>query len=1315
MKKRGWILILLVLLLGLSVCIVAACGSDGSKKETITGFDDIPAQETVVYGTVYTVKSPIVKNESGDVLAVEVSVTCAGKPVGLVSNQFQINSMDDFSVVYTVRVSSDDVRTKTTVLKVEDKGVPYITIGDFEKNLITGAEWSADDLPEITVADDVDEDLTPTVKILLGDQELLPQEGKYVFSPKGAYTLQVTATDSSGNVGQAVTDIYVRDEPELGEVESFSDDFGVFYGMSIDDRGAVKTGYTQEEIGGRTPEDGHYFGWFSSEYEDGGRAEYPGFNILPRISKEDLLRLAAGPGYTGVRIRLYLDCETDHYLYHQWNGQKNLGILPANQWTEITAYIEDFIFGYDLVQSGEKQMFMVGNDPLYITSNDFTVYVEGVWLVRNAVLSFGSDFSLDRVYEGETLSMADTDMVALVGNKPVEDADYLFTLTAPDGSVTTADLAGKFELEKTGMYTLTAEIVNERTLQGKLSVTFFVSPSLESFMGEVERVKAIADKTTAEFQKELAALSALYDNLAADDKAEYSRIDLMKDVLGDFEEIENRVLYADSLKGILQIKTGETNTGTGAMLIPAAFTGESGFSTEVKYDDDSEGSFFMRATGDKVYLLVSLSGASATLGDLSNYQELRLRVYMNVNASHGGAGNNFGVRLLGWENNAAVLQDYGNAGDVMDEGEWHEVVIPLDKFSSWSEIALGFRDGNWNFLTAGSEVYIDSVYAIAKSSMSFDNAFLNDPSLSQGAELDLTTMAANVSYKNQTYNGDVVYKVIKPDASEQILTQEGSFTFADAGEYTFIATCTLPDGTVLTAERTVNVFAAVDMSVEEFNALINAMFEMPDKAGSSYKESADRLYSAYLNMTKEERMQINRTDYALALDGQTPQDDVVVYMNSKAAATQIEAQGTHPKTGIYGEHKNSQYIPYDMGIKEEVVTDIPEGLTDQSVDAVMRYTAPRDLLWVSLRLDGTASSLKPIGRYKAIEFWFYAPSANAASAYAMRTYDHGWSIKGATQTIEGGKWVKVTMPLGSGTGSDWKCYFKGWNDIRISFANSDWTLAVQGDMFYMSAVKAIAREDAGATVELSEKVSGSYNAGSLLSDIVKPLAFGADGTLAAGTSFTYTVAKDGGAASAAATDTQLTDVGKYVVTVTAADGAAQGKTCSATFYISVAEELVVFQAENIKLAAGAAGGVVSTFEGTVGGREGLFTTIRPKDETSTYPALRITPSISKADLLYWYEQGYTDLVVDVYRDASDETRNHTLGMNTWMGAQIGGFGSGQEGWRTARYANVVQALILNYDWISPDGNYYNFVFVGNDPADAELTVYLGDVRLAKPE
>ena len=132
-------------------------------------------------------------------------------------SKYSFTQTGEYTLVYEFRKNGSltEFVTETAVLRVADVNKPVIITPDgYEEEYFIGDELT---IQTAQVEDDVDTNLTATAELCLGNEKLSVQDGKYVFTEAGRYTLTYKAMDSAGNVGLLTYEFTVSVKPQDNE------------------------------------------------------------------------------------------------------------------------------------------------------------------------------------------------------------------------------------------------------------------------------------------------------------------------------------------------------------------------------------------------------------------------------------------------------------------------------------------------------------------------------------------------------------------------------------------------------------------------------------------------------------------------------------------------------------------------------------------------------------------------------------------------------------------------------------------------------------------------------------------------------------------------------------------------------------------------------------------------------------------------------------------------------------------------------------------------------------------------------------------
>ncbi len=192
-----------IALLTVACCVLSlfgvACG--GEKKPTATTVVNFENQEVnVAYNSDVSLNAYVTaEDDIGEVhKGVAVLKDSKGENVELFENRFIATDKEGYIATITAQVAQKTF-TKTVKLNVIDASIPTITM-DY---LLQGLVGSRYELPMITVSKAYDmEPIVPEVKIYFSNngtkEEMTVQDGGFMPTKEGYYTIEVVATDRFG-------------------------------------------------------------------------------------------------------------------------------------------------------------------------------------------------------------------------------------------------------------------------------------------------------------------------------------------------------------------------------------------------------------------------------------------------------------------------------------------------------------------------------------------------------------------------------------------------------------------------------------------------------------------------------------------------------------------------------------------------------------------------------------------------------------------------------------------------------------------------------------------------------------------------------------------------------------------------------------------------------------------------------------------------------------------------------------------------------------------------------------------------------------
>ncbi len=126
--------------------------------------------------------------------------------------KYAFTKTGEYTLVYKLHKNGSltDVIEETTTLIVSDTTSPDITTDGYDLEYYVGDTIS---ILTAKVTDNVDKDLTATVKLYCGEQELTIVDGKYTFTSVGEYKIVYNSTDTAGNSASLEYKLSVVERP----------------------------------------------------------------------------------------------------------------------------------------------------------------------------------------------------------------------------------------------------------------------------------------------------------------------------------------------------------------------------------------------------------------------------------------------------------------------------------------------------------------------------------------------------------------------------------------------------------------------------------------------------------------------------------------------------------------------------------------------------------------------------------------------------------------------------------------------------------------------------------------------------------------------------------------------------------------------------------------------------------------------------------------------------------------------------------------------------------------------------------------------
>ena len=828
-------------LLAASAAVVSACGptgtdsgsdsgtSAGSEEEIVLSGFDVPEEATVSYGTIYTIPDYVVQDQNGTLYTVEYVVTSGGETVSVVGGQISIDSMEDYTITYTVQIDEDDMVQKTTVLKVMDENVPYVSMSGMRLSYLVGETIA---LPTVEVTDNLDTGLTAALSVMQGDEVVIESVTEaFSIDTRGAYTLVATATDSAGNVGRAEADFVVRDLPAKGEVEDFADEYAAYSVSPKGNYGEILTG-EMAEIEGETAYK------ITSTDTTGANTKYPGLSLAPRTSLDEVKALKEA-GFDAVTMEIYLESPVARTLYHQWayntddqgnpttHKQANLGSVQNNAWTTVTFDLDLFIGAYDDIASGEILLFYFGNDSDWVTQVEFNYYVKDIYVTRTL-----TDIAVTENLEDTYALDASVDISGVsAASESATDAQFDISVIGPAGEELLPE-GGAVAAADYGVYTVSVAVAEEsKCYLGGTEFTFTVLPTAEIVEETVEGIMTAADMTDAGIVRDAALLRNWLEILdGVEGSADfdmfryYAAMNLTNDAA--IREESNKLMYFDTGLGREQVTTSY-NTNT-------PLTSKNGITldTETTYDGSPTTKIEFTDVPDEWFGPYRMTFSLVAPVEMSDYTQIRFWL----------KGDSYSAtRPMTYF--LAYNGDRISEPVILPTGEWVEVVVDLSEVEDLSLLTVAFHTYNdnlygsvWN--EAGRfHVNISAVYGLTPvEDIEISSGFVQEDSYDIGDTIDLSHFSAS----SETYpEAEFTYTMTFEGTTTEL---PESITFENPGWYTFTATA----AGVYSGSESITVYVngtADNPTADEIADTVDAVLAADDKTSEEVREMAALLES----------------------------------------------------------------------------------------------------------------------------------------------------------------------------------------------------------------------------------------------------------------------------------------------------------------------------------------------------------------------------------------------------------------------------------------------------------------------------------------
>lgn len=682
---------------------LTACSSFGQKESYVTLVDFANETETVGLGENYVLPSGVAFDENGNDYRVIYEVKDAkGEKVSVLNGRFKVKELGEAKYVITcyAEVETEKYLTRTITLNVVDRAAPTITTSTMPFAFV-GEEYT---ISGVKISDNTGENVTPVYKVLdANDSEVAVQNGKFTPTTKGEYTLQINATDASGNKGEKDVPIYVREPMGDYVLENFNDEYGLPV-FSVKKAMLTEDDVVYHETFDPTPDDtengddrvgvaegkstlstsasygAHYYFKFDDTFKDIGEFEYIYIKAYikssiseykPKVtlySKNEPLGVGSGVAYNvneWVEIRLTKEdiCAPDS-TFADPNEMRD-GETPIDcffrKMTSESGYYLFYIPNHNYTMNGES---------VKDNANNYVLFVDeiGYQPVFNPTVEVEESYDL-----GETITLAPTVETA----ESEDEYSIDVKVTSPSGeNVTLTD--NKFRLVEAGEYTIELTYVSDK-YNGYTMYKITAISTKEITIGEYTGTPTQYDTVTLPSAAIDGGTVSINVSLEGQDVAMASENTFVANCAGEY-----LITYSSEIDGLIYKKSFTVSVERAAMtsdeVISFASKEEltdntiaSGFETEWLYAFEGEyGVVKLSSNGngsDWSYFAFKNMQAMSTY---NGYEYMVVRIYIPSSVEYLSGGIALG-------NSAASVTT------PTERDKWVNIVIPYDKFNAaWS-------------------------------------------------------------------------------------------------------------------------------------------------------------------------------------------------------------------------------------------------------------------------------------------------------------------------------------------------------------------------------------------------------------------------------------------------------------------------------------------------------------------------------------------------------------------------------------------------------------------------------------------------------
>ena len=417
-----------LLALSVSAFAVGASACDQPLFSSVRFEDwEKKSERTVSLGQIYKIQDLSIADTKGNVYFYDITVlNSKGEKTSVIAGEFEVADLNGYTIEYTLQINSQDIRTRKTVLKVVDDSAPKISI-----SLPTGFVNQKYTIPAITVSDLSGENIKPSYVVYsVADESKTPislKNGAFTPKTKGTYAVEITAKDSSGNIGKIVKEFGIRADSPENILENFDHESSLLNSIN----GAENQEWLENfegrqgvvHIKGTSAEKTAYFFRFMRDRET--------YKHLP---------------FDSITVSLYVPKRADLYQSTtDGSGATDWFDAQAGTWSEFT--ITDFEDWEYLFSGGTSDR---GAQLFWTWTKNTDIYIDEIRFSATPKIEFASSAVDGRVTAGEEVSVSAT-------VKSDDRLEPYLTVKSPSGEKVSFK-NGKFTATETGWYTVKAVV-----------------------------------------------------------------------------------------------------------------------------------------------------------------------------------------------------------------------------------------------------------------------------------------------------------------------------------------------------------------------------------------------------------------------------------------------------------------------------------------------------------------------------------------------------------------------------------------------------------------------------------------------------------------------------------------------------------------------------------------------------------------------------------------------------------------------------------------------------------------------------------------